>query len=156
MQMTARTISSVVCSAILALSLSSAFMVSASAQQAAQRPQADSQTRTPPRKMNLPQGRSVIVDLPRDAAEIFVGDPKVVEAVVRSARKLYMIGVGKGQTSVYAVDAQGAPITEIQVAIGRDVSDLEDILRNALPKTVAHPNHKLAHAAARRSALPSK
>ena len=135
MQMTARTISTAVCSAILALSLSGAFMGSASAQQRPQNPQGDSQAIPSLRKMNLPQGRSVIVDLPRDAAEIFVGDPKVVEAVVRSARKLYMIGVGKGQTSVHAVDAQGASISEIQITIGRDVSELQEIIRNALPKS---------------------
>ncbi len=135
MQMQARTVISAACSALLAVSLSGAFPMSAGAQQLTPRPSLDGKANTSVRKLTLPQGRSVIVDLPRDAAEIFVGDPKVVEAVARSSRKLYMIGVGKGLTSVYAVDAQGAPITEIQIAIGRDVSDLEEILRNALPKS---------------------
>lgn len=135
MQMNATTLTSAACSALLAMSLSGAFSMSASAQQQPPNPPREGAANAAVRKLTLPQGRSVIVDLPRDAAEIFVGDPKVVEAVVRSSRKLYIIGVGKGQTSVYAVDAQGAPITEIQMAIGRDVSDLAEILRNAMPKS---------------------
>jgi len=121
--------------ACLAMSLLGAFATSASAQQQPPKPQTENKTSAPLRKLTLPQGKSVIVDLPRDAAEIFVGDPKVVEAVVRSARKLYIIGVAKGQTSVYAVDGQGAPISEIQISIGRDVSELEEIFRSAMPKS---------------------
>ena len=54
-------------------------------------------------------GKSLIVDLPRDAAEIFVGNPKVANAIVRSARKLYVIGLDKGQTTVFALDAARPP-----------------------------------------------
>ena len=39
------------------------------------------------RALQLGVGRSVIVDLPEDAAEIFVGEPKVANAIVRSARR---------------------------------------------------------------------
>jgi len=134
MHMTARTISSALCSALLAMSLLGASHANASDLQQPKTP-IDSKVGASVRKITLPQGRSVIVDLPREAAEIFVGDPKVVDAVVRSARKLYMIGVGKGQTSVYAVDAQGVAISEFQISIGRDVGELEEILRSALPKS---------------------
>ena len=37
----------------------------------------------------------MIVDLPEDATEIFVGDPKVANAVVRSARRLYISTLGQ-------------------------------------------------------------
>ena len=120
--------------ACLAMSLLGAFATSASAQQPPAR-QTETRANAPVRKLTLPLGKSVIIDLPRDAAEIFVGDPKVVEAVVRSARKIYIIGAAKGQTSVYAIDGQGAPISEIQISIGRDVSELEEILRTAMPKS---------------------
>ena len=42
--------------------------------------------------LQLGVGRSVIVDLPEDATEIFVGDPKVANAVVRSARRALRLG----------------------------------------------------------------
>ena len=41
-------------------------------------------------------GRSIIVDLPEDATEIFIADPKVANAVVRSARRLYVAALANG------------------------------------------------------------
>jgi hypothetical protein len=48
-----------------------------------------------PRRIAMGVGKSVIIDLPQDAAEIFVANPKVANAVVRSPRKLYVIGIGR-------------------------------------------------------------
>src|SRR6202040_2213293 len=56
-----------------------------------------------PRRIAMGVGKSVIIDLPQDAAEIFVANPKVANAVVRSPRKLYVIGMDGGQTSVFAL-----------------------------------------------------
>jgi pilus assembly protein CpaC len=85
------------------------------------------------RRISMGVGKSVIVDLPQDAAEIFVGNPKVANAVVRSARKLYIIGIDNGQTTVFALDAQGRQIAALEISIGRDVGELEQILKDALP-----------------------
>ncbi len=91
------------------------------------------------RRINLGVGKSVIVDLPRDAAEVFVADPKVANAVVRSARKLYLIATGGGQTSVYAMDASGQQIAAFEINIGRDVGELDKILKTAMPHTLILP-----------------
>lgn len=84
-------------------------------------------------QISMGVGKSVIVDLPQDAAEIFIGNPKVANAVVRSARKLYIIGTAEGQTTVFALDAKGRQIARLEVSIGADVGNLERILKEALP-----------------------
>ena len=38
-------------------------------------------------------GKSVVIDLPRDTKDVLVADPKIANAVVRSARRAYIIGV---------------------------------------------------------------
>ena len=48
-------------------------------------------------RINIGVGKSVIVELPRDAAEIFVGNPKVANAIVRTPRKLYVIAAANGR-----------------------------------------------------------
>ena len=63
------------------------------------------------RRVTMGVGKSMIVDLPADAGEIFVGNPAVANAVVRSARKIYIIGHGAGQTTIYAMDKQGRRMT---------------------------------------------
>ncbi len=86
-----------------------------------------------PRRIAMGVGKSVILDLPQDAAEIFVADPRVANAVVRSPRKLYVIGMDPGQTSVFALDQQGRQIAALELSIGRDVGELQQILRAAMP-----------------------
>jgi pilus assembly protein CpaC len=86
------------------------------------------------RRINMGVGKSVILDLPRDASEIFLGNPKVANAIVRSARKIYIIGMEAGQTSLFALDSSGRQIATLDISIGRDIGDLETILRTALPK----------------------
>jgi pilus assembly protein CpaC len=87
------------------------------------------------RRISMGVGKSVIVDLPQDAAEIFVGNPKVANAIVRSARKLYVIGLDNGQTTVFALDKEGRQIAALQISIGRDVGELQQILQAAMPNT---------------------
>lgn len=84
-------------------------------------------------RLSMGIGKSVIVDLPRDASEIFVGNPAVANAVVRSPRKLYVIGVANGQTTIFALDQSGAQIAQIDINIGRDVGELQRILSAAIP-----------------------
>ncbi len=48
------------------------------------------------RSLQLGVGRSMIVDLPEDAQEIFVGDPKIANAIVRSARRIYISTLASG------------------------------------------------------------
>lgn len=85
------------------------------------------------KSLQLGLGRSVIVDLPEDAAEIFVGEPKVANAIVRSARRLYISTLSAGQTTIFALAADGRKIAVLQVSVGRDVGELGTLLKTAIP-----------------------
>lgn len=85
------------------------------------------------RPLTLSVGRSVVVDLPRDAKEVFVANPAVANAVVRSTRKIFLIGVANGATSVFVMDAEGRQIASLEVNVGRDLNVLRQTLRGALP-----------------------
>jgi pilus assembly protein CpaC len=90
----------------------------------------------PPRHITMDIGRSIIVDLPRDAAEIFVANPKVANALVRSPRKLYLIAMDRGQTTVYALDHEGRRIAEYELDINAfqiDIVGLQKMLRTVMP-----------------------
>lgn len=86
------------------------------------------------RKLDLSIGRSLIIELPRDAKEVFVANPKVANAVVRSARKLFIIGIADGQTSMFVIDGEGRQITALEIEVGRDLNVLRQTLRTALPR----------------------
>lgn len=86
------------------------------------------------RKIELTAGRSVIIDLPRDAKEVFVANPKVANAVVRSTRKVFVIGMENGTTSIFILDAEGRQITALDVTVARDLN--LNILRQLLGQSI--------------------
>jgi pilus assembly protein CpaC len=85
------------------------------------------------RNVDLSIGKSIIIDLPRDAKEVFVANPKIANAVVRSTRKVFLIGMENGATSVFVMDAEGRQIAALEVIVGRDLNALRQTLRTALP-----------------------
>jgi Flp pilus assembly secretin CpaC len=90
------------------------------------------------RNLQLGVGKSVIVDLPEEAGEIYVGDPKIANAIVRSARRVYISGVANGQTSIFALARDGRKIATIEVSVGRDVGELSSLLNAAIPDNDIH------------------
>jgi pilus assembly protein CpaC len=78
-------------------------------------------------------GKSVVVDLPRDVRDILVADPKVANAVVRSSRRAYIVGVTVGQTSVFFFDAEGKQIAGLDIAVTRDLNGVRAALRQMFP-----------------------
>jgi pilus assembly protein CpaC len=88
---------------------------------------------TTSRRVDLTMGRSLVIDLPRDAKEVFVANPKVANAVVRSTRKVFVIGMENGATSIFIMDAEGRQITALDVTVARDLN----VLRQTLNQSIA-------------------
>ena len=85
------------------------------------------------RKIDLGLGKSLIVELPRDAKEVFVANPGVANAVVRGTRKVFIIASGVGQTSIFFMDATGAQIGAIDINVQRDTSPIKAAIQAAMP-----------------------
>ena len=77
--------------------------------------------------------KSVVIDLPRDIKDVLVADPKIANAVVRSARRAYIIGSTAGQTNVYFFDAQGQQIAGFDIAVTRDLNGMREAIHQVLP-----------------------
>src|SRR5437588_5172452 len=78
-------------------------------------------------------GKSVVIDLPRDIKDVLVAEPKFANAVVRSTRRAYLIGVAVGQTNIYFFDAEGRQIAGFDVAVTRDLNGVRAMLQKLLP-----------------------
>jgi pilus assembly protein CpaC len=77
-------------------------------------------------------GRSTVIDLPRDAKDVLVANPAIANAVVRSARRAYLIGVAAGQTNVIFFDSDGRQIAAYDIEVGRDASGVQEALRKVI------------------------
>jgi pilus assembly protein CpaC len=119
-------------SAILALSLNPALApVAASDYRLAAAPAVEGQINARPVSLGI--GKSIVIDLPRDIKDVLVADPKIANAVVRSAQRAYIIGAAVGQTNIVFFDAAGTQIAAYDIAVKRDLNGIRAALRQALP-----------------------
>jgi pilus assembly protein CpaC len=85
------------------------------------------------RFLALGVGKSVVIDLPRDVKDVLVADPKIANAVIRSAQRAFIIGAAVGQTSIVFFDTDGQPIASYDIAVKRDLNGVRAALRQTLP-----------------------
>ncbi|HVX98810.1 MAG TPA: type II and III secretion system protein family protein [Pseudorhodoplanes sp.] len=85
------------------------------------------------RPVSLGVGKSVVIDLPRDIKDVLVADPATANAVVRSSRRAYIIGVKVGQTNVFFFDNEGRQIAGFDIAVTRDLNSIRQAIRQVLP-----------------------
>ena len=80
--------------------------------------------------------KSVVIDLPRDIKDVLVANPKIANAVVRSANRAYIIGAGVGQTNIVFFDSAGQQIAAYDIAVTRDLNGIRAALKQAIPNGV--------------------
>ncbi len=84
-------------------------------------------------QVQLGLNKSLIVELPRNVAEVIVSQPAVAGAIMRTQRSGIIQGVSAGETNVFFLDANGARIAVIEISVVNDVSTLTAALRSILP-----------------------
>lgn len=87
------------------------------------------------RLVQLPLSKSKILDFDEDIRDVLVSDPKVADAVVRSSRRLYLIGNKFGITNIVVFGASGRPIANLELQVQVDTHALETLLKRLLPKS---------------------
>ena len=75
----------------------------------------------------------IVIDLPRDIKDVLVADPKIANAVVRSAQRAYIIGAAVGQTNIVFFDSAGQQIAAYDIAVKRDLNGVRAALKQTLP-----------------------
>ena len=87
------------------------------------------------RPLSLGIGKSIVIDLPRDIKDVLVADPKIANAVVRSAQRAYIIGAAVGQTNIVFFDSAGQQIAAYDIAVTRDLNGVRAALKSSLPNS---------------------
>jgi pilus assembly protein CpaC len=93
-----------------------------------------SNTQVPVQRLLIAQGKSAIIDLPVEARDVVVANPEIADAVMRTARRGFLLGVKNGETNVYFLDAQGRQILALEVRVARDTSELDSLILRLAPE----------------------
>ncbi|MBN9569645.1 MAG: pilus assembly protein N-terminal domain-containing protein, partial [Alphaproteobacteria bacterium] len=84
-------------------------------------------------RMNLALSKAAIVELDTDARDVLVSNPDIVDAVVRSPRRIYLLGMKTGQTNAFFFDASGRQILSLDIRVEKDVTELQAMIRSDMP-----------------------
>jgi pilus assembly protein CpaC len=85
------------------------------------------------KRLTLPLNKAAVVQLDVDARDVLVSSPDIVDAVVRSPRRIFLIAQKTGQTNAFFFDGAGHQIASIEIRVERDVADLAAMIRAAMP-----------------------
>ena len=85
------------------------------------------------KSVKLGLNKSLVIDLPRDARDVLVSNPKIADAVIRTPRRIYLTGIAVGQANIIIFDRAGAQIVTLDLEVERDSATLERMLQRLIP-----------------------
>ena len=95
--------------------------------------------KTPPadtaamRAVTVGLNKSMLIELPGDVREVVISNPAVVEAVVRTARRVHLLGQQIGQATASFIAQDGRPMLTLDVSVERDLSPVAALIRRLMP-----------------------
>ncbi len=88
-----------------------------------------------PQHLILPLDKAAIVELDTNASDVLVSNPQVVDAVVRSPRRIFVLALKVGQTNAFFFDGSGHQIASLDIRVERDVAVLDDTIVRHMPNS---------------------
>ncbi|HEY5409434.1 MAG TPA: type II and III secretion system protein family protein [Caulobacteraceae bacterium] len=85
------------------------------------------------RTLALGKGKSALIELPIDARDISVTNPAVADVVLRTPRRISVLGVANGDTDAVFFDGMGHPILRLDIRVDQDSSGVADAIARVLP-----------------------
>ena len=71
--------------------------------------------------------------MPRDLRDVVVSDPKIVDAVVQTSNRAFLLARRVGDANVFFFDTTGQLILTLEIKIGYNSTSLEEVLNRLIP-----------------------
>ena len=85
------------------------------------------------RQLLLPLHKAAIIELPEDSRDVLVSSPDIVDAVVRTPRRIYVVGLKVGQSNAFFFNAGGRQLLNLEILVERDLGSLRDLVDRTIP-----------------------
>ena len=85
------------------------------------------------RSLQVPMNRAVVVESDEIFAELSIANPGIADISTLSERTIYVLGKAPGRTTLTLLAPDGTLITNVEVQVTADVSELKERLRQVLP-----------------------
>lgn len=87
------------------------------------------------RLVRIGLNKSIVIKLPTEARDVLVGNPDIVDAVVRTKNTAYLFARALGQTNIFFFDANGQQILALDLEVSQDTVALQKLIRRTIPGT---------------------
>ncbi len=77
--------------------------------------------------------KSLMIELPRDVRDVLVSSPKMLDAVMHTSRRAYIIGLKTGQANAFMFDKDGKQILTLDIQVEKDLSSLVKMYERVIP-----------------------
>jgi len=83
--------------------------------------------------LSLPLGKSAVIELPVDVRDVLVTNPAVADAMLRTPRRVFLLGLKTGATDAAFFDAAGRRILSLAVRVDQDPTAVAETINKVLP-----------------------
>ncbi|MCB1505409.1 MAG: type II and III secretion system protein family protein [Hyphomicrobiaceae bacterium] len=77
-------------------------------------------------------GKSVLIEFPRDIRDVMVSNPQVMDAVVLSSNRVFLLARRIGEANAFFFGADGEQLATFELYVERETGGLEDLLNRII------------------------
>ena len=85
------------------------------------------------RAIKIARNKSLLLEVPRELRDVIVSNPEIVDAVVQTSNRVYLIGKKTGQTNAFFFDASGEQIIAFEINVEHDTTSLDALYQRLIP-----------------------
>jgi pilus assembly protein CpaC len=85
------------------------------------------------RLVRIGLNKSIVIKLPGEARDVLVGNPDIVDAVVRTRNTAYLFARALGQTNIFFFDENGQQILSLDLEVTQDTIALQKLIQRTIP-----------------------
>jgi pilus assembly protein CpaC len=85
------------------------------------------------KKLRMGLNKSTVLEVPRHLQDVLISDPTIVDAVVQTSNRIFLLAKKSGAANAFFFDSQGQQFLTLEIYVERDSSGLESTLNRLLP-----------------------
>jgi pilus assembly protein CpaC len=85
------------------------------------------------KRISMGANKSVLVQFPFELRDVLVSAPDIVDAVVQSSNRVFLIAKKIGQANAFFFDAKGQQLLTLEINVGADLKGLDGLLMRYVP-----------------------
>jgi pilus assembly protein CpaC len=85
------------------------------------------------RSIKIGRNKSLMIEVPHELRDVIVSSPDIVDAVVQSSNRVYLIGKKVGQANAFFFDSTGQQIATFELIVEHDTVVLDTLFKRLLP-----------------------